>query len=111
MVFFSIFSIIAIIIYTYSTYKLVHRPLLLLVDSFKRMEKGSLDTPIYHKRKDEFGFIYTRYNLMQERFKKTLIDRNYKQTLMVQKAELKQLQSQINPHFLYNSFFYFKFLS
>ncbi|GAF66593.1 histidine kinase [Bacillus sp. TS-2] len=102
--FFSIFSIVAIIIYTYSTYNLVHRPLLVLVESFKRMEKGSLNVPIKHKKKDEFGFIYNRYNLMQERLK-ALIDRNYKQTLMVQKAELKQLQSQINPHFLYNSFF------
>lgn len=35
----------------------------------------------------------------------TLIDQDFKQKLMMQKAELKQLQSQINPHFLYNSFF------
>jgi len=34
-----------------------------------------------------------------------LIDQDFKQKLMMQKAELKQLQSQINPHFLYNSFF------
>lgn len=35
----------------------------------------------------------------------SLIDRDFKKTLMMQRAELKQLQSQINPHFLYNSFF------
>jgi two-component system sensor histidine kinase YesM len=29
----------------------------------------------------------------------------YKQKIMNQQSELKQLQSQINPHFLYNSFF------
>lgn len=33
------------------------------------------------------------------------IDQVYKQKNLAQKAELKQLQSQINPHFLYNSFF------
>ncbi|MOA17245.1 Sensor histidine kinase YpdA [compost metagenome] len=36
---------------------------------------------------------------------KSLIDQVYKQRILTQKAELKQLQSQINPHFLYNSFF------
>jgi two-component system, sensor histidine kinase YesM len=41
---------------------------------------------------------------MVERLK-TLINQIYKQKILSQKAELKQLQSQINPHFLYNSFF------
>ncbi|SDY92287.1 two-component system, sensor histidine kinase YesM [Evansella caseinilytica] len=101
---FSIFTVVAIVIYSYFTYTLVHRPLLLLIDGFKRMENGRLDTPIEHEKEDEFGFLYNRYNKMLAKLK-LLIDRDYKQTLMVQKAELKQLQSQINPHFLYNSFF------
>jgi two-component system sensor histidine kinase YesM len=36
---------------------------------------------------------------------KNLVDQVYKQKIMVQRSEMKQLQSQINPHFLYNSFF------
>jgi len=34
-----------------------------------------------------------------------LINRTYQQTIYLQKAELKLLQAQIAPHFLYNSFF------
>lgn len=34
-----------------------------------------------------------------------LIDEVYVQTNLAQRAQLKQLQAQINPHFLYNSFF------
>ncbi len=101
---FTITSIIALVIYSFYTYKQVHRPLLLLVQGFKRMEGGDFDTSIKHKKEDEFGFIYDRYNKMLIKLK-TLIDQDYKQKLMMQKAELKQLQSQINPHFLYNSFF------
>ncbi|MGB8453897.1 MAG: histidine kinase [Anaerocolumna sp.] len=36
---------------------------------------------------------------------KRLIDPVYNQKILMQRAELKQLQSQINPHFLYNSLF------
>lgn len=35
----------------------------------------------------------------------SLINEVYLQKLLLQKAEFKQLQAQINPHFLYNSFF------
>jgi two-component system sensor histidine kinase YesM len=97
-------SILAIIVYSLSTYRLVHRPLLLLVQSFRRMEGGSLDILIEHGQKDEFGYLYDRFNQMLTKLQ-TLIDQDFKQKLMMQKAELKQLQSQINPHFLYNSFF------
>jgi two-component system sensor histidine kinase YesM len=101
---FLVTSIIGILIYSFSTFRLVHRPLLLLVHAFERMEGGSLDTRIEHEKSDEFGFLYDRYNKMLIKLQ-TLIDQGYKQKLMMQKAELKQLQSQINPHFLYNSFF------
>lgn len=101
---FAITSFIAITAYLYSTYKLIHIPLLLLIKRFKKMEGGVLDIPIVHHRKDEFGFLYARFNHMIENLQ-LLIDRDFKKTMMMQRAELKQLQSQINPHFLYNSFF------
>lgn len=101
---FAITSFIAIAAYLYSSYKLIHMPLLLLVKRFKKMEGGVLDIPINHHRKDEFGFLYSRFNLMIENLRQ-LIDRDFKMTMMMQRAELRQLQSQINPHFLYNSFF------
>lgn len=101
---FAVASLLAIMIYALSTYKFVHRPLLLLVQSFRRMEGGALDIQIAHTRSDEFGYLYDRFNQMLVKLQ-TLIDQDFKQKLMMQKAELKQLQSQINPHFLYNSFF------
>ncbi len=97
-------SFLAIFIYSYTTYKFVQKPLLVLIRSFKKMESGTLDIQIAHARKDEFGYLYLRFNQMLSRLN-MLIDQDYKQKLMMQRAELKQLQSQINPHFLYNSFF------
>ncbi|OWA37050.1 two-component sensor histidine kinase [Saccharibacillus sp. O16] len=101
---FAVTSFLAITAYLYSSYRLIHKPMLLLVKRFKKMEEGVLDIPITHARKDEFGFLYARFNQMIEKLQ-SLIDRDFKQRMMMQRAELKQLQSQINPHFLYNSFF------
>ncbi|MBP1965030.1 sensor histidine kinase [Paenibacillus aceris] len=103
-----IFAAIVIIgVYAFYTYKFIHKPLLTLVKSFRRMENGDLDVNIKHESKDEFGYLYGRFNQMVVNLR-SLIDQVYKQKIMTQRAELKQLQSQINPHFLYNSFFILK---
>ncbi|AEI42874.1 sensor histidine kinase [Paenibacillus mucilaginosus] len=101
---FSILALSMIAVYALSTYKFIHRPLLTLVKSFRRMESGDLDIFLARGPKDEFGYLYDRFNQMVANLR-SLIDQAYKQKIMAQRAELKQLQSQINPHFLYNSFF------
>ena len=91
-------------IYVIFTYRFIHQPLLTLVKSFRKLEYGDLNISIAHASKDEFRYIYGRFNQMVVNLR-SLIDQAYKQKIMTQRAELKQLQSQINPHFLYNSFF------
>lgn len=91
-------------IYAFFTYRFIHKPLLTLVRSFRKLENGNLNITIAHDANDEFRYLYGRFNQMVANLR-NLIDQAYKQKIMTQKAELKQLQSQINPHFLYNSFF------
>lgn len=93
-----------IVLFSLAIIRFLRSPLRKLLDSFKRLETGDLDFSIGHPFEDEFGVIYHRFNSMLIRLR-SLIDQNYRQTIMVQRAELKQLQAQINPHFLYNSFF------
>ncbi|UJF36382.1 sensor histidine kinase [Paenibacillus hexagrammi] len=97
-------TFVFIALYAISTYKVIHKPLLLLMRSFKRLENGDLNLVIEHGTKDEFGYLYGRFNQMVDTLR-NLINQVYKQKIMAQRAELKQLQSQINPHFLFNSFF------
>jgi two-component system sensor histidine kinase YesM len=56
------------------------------------------------RRQDEFGYLYQAFNDTVKSLK-TLIEENYEQQIRNQRSELKRLQSQINPHFLYNCFF------
>lgn len=97
-------ALVIIVAYSMYLYKFIHKPLSRLAASFKKVERGDFEIHIEHQHDDEFRYIYHRFNAMVENLK-TLIDQAYKQKILVQKAEMKQLQSQINPHFLYNSFF------
>lgn len=90
--------------YSFSMYRFIHKPLIHLVNAFEKVEEGDLQIAIEHHHKDEFRYLYQRFNAMVENLG-TLIRQVYTMKILTQKAELKQLQSQINPHFLYNSFF------
>lgn len=84
--------------------RVVNRPLRTLYDAFGQVEQGRLTEHIHHEREDEFSYIYDRFNETEDHLS-WLIDEVYVQKNLVQKAQMKQLQAQINPHFLYNSFF------
>ena len=92
------------LIYSLSFYKYMHRPLRRLVDAFSKVENGNLNVRLAHMSGDEFGYLFDHFNEMVVKLNE-LIDQMYMQKLLTQRAELKQLQTQINPHFLYNSLF------
>jgi len=52
--------------------------------------------------KDEIGVLAESFNTMKQQLDK-LINEVYKKEIMRKEAELTALQSQINPHFLYNT--------
>lgn len=104
---FAAVSLVIILLYSLFMYNYIHKPLNRLVGAFRKVELGDVGVQIRHERRDEFQYIYTRFNAMIDNIG-SLIDQVYMQKILTQKAELKQLQSQINPHFLYNSFFILK---
>ncbi|UVI29430.1 sensor histidine kinase [Paenibacillus spongiae] len=101
---FTIVIVVLTVIVGISIYRIIHRPLIELVRSFRKVEYGEFDIQIEHRGNDEFKYLYHRFNLMVKNLS-TLIDQVYRQKILAQRAELKHLQSQISPHFLYNSFF------
>ena len=97
-------SIIFIFAFSIYTNHMVNRPLKRLLKAFYALEDGNIEIQLSSLAKDEFGYIYEEFNHMTHRLQ-GLIEEVAIQKNMTHKAELKQLQSQINPHFLYNSFF------
>jgi len=56
----------------------------------------------YSKRNDEFGTVHRQFDKMADQIR-TLINDNYVKQLLLKEAQFRQLEQQINPHFLYNT--------
>ncbi len=80
----------------------VVRPILELTRETKRLEHGDFKARVDIRSKDEIGQLGFRFNSMVEQIQR-LIDNKYKLEIQNKHSELKALQSQINPHFLYNT--------
>lgn len=69
--------------------------------------KGSTMEPIdvhynYSQRKDELGILHNEFDDMIQKIN-VLIEDNYIKQLLIKDSQLKALEQQINPHFLYNT--------
>ncbi|MDU1412062.1 MAG: sensor histidine kinase [Clostridium sp.] len=75
-----------------------------LTTAIKKMEDGNLDVycDVNPKDKDEIAILSRSFNSMVQKIK-FLMRRIYEEENKKRSAELKVLQSQINPHFLYNT--------
>jgi len=84
--------------------RMVSRPLNKVIDAFDSLAQGDMAVRIHHTSRDEFAALYKRFNEMVLRREES-VSRQHRAEMGAQRAELKQLQTQIQPHFLYNSFY------
>lgn len=80
----------------------ISRPLELLTEEIQAVDENKIGTELTSERKDEAGILIRSYNHMMKRIQ-DLIQENYKTRIAQKEFEMKALQAQINPHFLYNS--------
>jgi two-component system, sensor histidine kinase YesM len=83
-------------------YITIVRPLITLADKTRRVEHGDFSVFVKVRSNDEIGKLEYRFNRMVETIQQ-LINTKYKLEIKQRESELKALQNQINPHFLYNT--------
>jgi two-component system sensor histidine kinase YesM len=86
----------------YLLYLHVQKPITAIVKGLKQYEGGNYSFRIRKKYHNEFDYMMLRFNDLGTEIQH-LIHHVYEEQNRSRLATLKQLQSQINPHFLYNS--------
>ncbi len=78
------------------------RPVQILKNKMRQAASGYLEAKVKPMGTDEVADLGKSFNTMIEQIKQ-LIDKSIREQEQIQKAELRTLQAQINPHFLYNT--------
>lgn len=81
----------------------IARPVIKLADVMKNIKDGStMDVFIEPPEQDEVGVLYRQFNNLMKRIN-GLVDDVIESGERERQAEMKALQAQINPHFIYNT--------
>lgn len=83
--------------------KKISKPIKILELSMKEVEKGNFDNSLPTiSANNEIGRLSKTFKIMTIRVKE-LMEQIVNEQKVIRKSEMKALQSQINPHFLYNT--------
>jgi sensor histidine kinase YesM len=98
-----ILIIVFLVGFTFFVTVFMNKPINEIKKGYSMISRGNFDYQITNHTSTDFQALYDGFNQMSLSLQ-NYIDDNYLQQIRIQDSEYKILQSQINPHFLYNCF-------
>lgn len=102
----------SLIVITYVLARSITRPIYQLTEAANALSRGEFDSEVEVDSNDEIAFLAKTFNrmrlninnLISEIQMKAQLEKELQQNqLLLQESQLRSLQSQINPHFLFNT--------
>ncbi len=98
----SLSLVVAALLSALLLYRNVQSPIRELVHGVRRLQEGKFAIQVRPRSKgNEFEYLFAQFNQFSRQISE-LIENVSASKIRIKDAELRQLQSQINPHFLYN---------
>lgn len=98
------FLLLQVGVFFYLMRRMVAQPINRFAGEVQRLEKEGMlqlaETPA-----NDMDFLYEAFLGVSGKLKAAL-EQSYKNKVLIYQAEIKYLQAQVNPHFLYNSFYH-----
>ncbi|MFX3633888.1 MAG: sensor histidine kinase [Candidatus Pristimantibacillus sp.] len=94
--------IVVVIASLYVSYHFT-KPIRRLISHINQVQSGNFNIVVPVQGKDEIGILARRFNTMIGTIN-DLVNREYRLEIANKTNQLKAMQAQINPHFLYNAF-------
>lgn len=96
-----IFTVAAFMV-SYFLARSISKPMQDVVKEIDEINRDNFEIDVQYRGKDELGVLVDAINKMMNKVR-DLIGEVYVQKIYKQEQEIKTLQAQINPHFLYNT--------
>lgn len=97
-----IFIFLLILLLVGLTIFIFFRPINQLFNGMKSVQNGDFSFRLPQNSNYEISYINEHFNLMAENIQR-LIHKNYEQEILRKDAEIRNIQNQLNEHFLYNT--------
>ena len=103
-VIFTLFLILELLLFLYMIHCLIAKPIARFVKEVTQLQaEGIQFSPGGHS--GDMDFLYQSFMEVSSQLKQSM-EQAYRSQLMVYQSEIKFIQAQVRPHFLYNSFYH-----
>ncbi|GAB6108652.1 sensor histidine kinase [Fusibacter bizertensis] len=98
----AVLSILISLLFSLVLSHVISKPIISLAKEIRTIDLDNPKPQIVPNRQDEIGFLHDSFNIMVTR-NRNLILKEYQSEINKKEAQLRALQAQINPHFMYNT--------
>lgn len=95
-------SVVLSLVFSIVVAHVISKPIIHLANEIRDINLSEAHNRIESERRDEIGFLHESFDVMLRRNRELIIS-EYQSEINKKEAQLRALQAQINPHFMFNT--------
>ena len=101
---FTVILLLELTLFFYLIHRMIAKPMERFLNEVSQLKEEGVELP-QAKESGDMDFLYRSFVDVSEKLRASM-EQTYRSKLMVYQSEIKFIQAQVRPHFLYNSFYH-----